>query len=86
MIFFGHIPFDGENVLRMLNTGDEDAVVELTIYYADADPVGPYRIEVKAHRLRVVRVNDLIDPLPVPLETDYAMEVRSSRYVIVRLE
>jgi hypothetical protein len=34
----------------MLNTGDSDAHVEMTIYFQDRDPVGPYLVVVPAQR------------------------------------
>lgn len=70
--------------LRLLNASDENAAVVITVHYGDRDPIGPYEIEVAARRLRRVRVNDLIDPLPVPLETDYALVIRADRPIVVQ--
>lgn len=70
--------------LRLLNASDKPATVVLTVYYTDRDPVGSYEVEVAARRLRRVRVNDLIDPLPVPLETDYALVIRADRPIVVQ--
>ena len=58
--------------------------MEVFIIYTDRDPVGPYKITVGARRLRRIRVNDLIDPARVPLETDYAVEIRSSQPIVVQ--
>lgn len=46
----------------ILNASDEDASVEITIYYKDREPVGPYKFTVPARRTRHVRFNDLKDP------------------------
>jgi hypothetical protein len=70
--------------LRLLNTGDADVNVEITVIYTDRDPIGPYRIKVGARRVRRVRVNDLIDPLPVPLETEYALTIQSAEPIVVQ--
>jgi hypothetical protein len=70
--------------LRFLNIGDADVNVEITVIYTDRDPIGPYRIKVAARRVRRVRVNDLIDPLPVPLETDYALTIESAEPIVVQ--
>jgi hypothetical protein len=61
----------------ILNAGEQDAHVEITIYFSDRDPVGPYRFSVGARRTRHVRFNDLTDPEPIPHDTDYASVIRS---------
>jgi len=68
----------------ILNAGDHDANVEVTIYYSDREPAGPYRLTVKARRTRHVRFNDLIDPAPIPLDTDYASVIRADVPVVVQ--
>ncbi len=76
--------FTSRDSLWMLNTGDDDADVEITIYYADREPVGPYPLEVGARRVRQVRLNDLIDPQAIPLETDYGAVVVASVPIVVQ--
>lgn len=76
--------FTSHDSLWVLNTTDEDATVEMTLYYSDREPVGPYEIEVGARRVREVRFNDLIDPEAMPLETDYAAVVESNTPVVVQ--
>jgi hypothetical protein len=61
----------------ILNAGEREAHVEITIYFSDRDPVGPYRFSVGARRTRHVRFNDLTDPEPIPHDTDYASVIRS---------
>lgn len=68
----------------ILNASDEDAEVEITVYFSDREPVGPYRIRVPARRTKHVRFNDLDDPEPVPLGTDYASVIRSNVPVVVQ--
>jgi hypothetical protein len=68
----------------LLNAGGEDAHVEITIYYADREPAGPYRVTVPARRTRHVRFNDLTDPEPIPRDTDYASVIESDVPVIVQ--
>ncbi len=89
----GHIPlrstgrqpeFTSHDRLSILNTGDEEAQVEMTLFYADRDPIGPYPLTVEPRRVRVVRFNDLIDPEAVPLDTDYACVLESSVPVVVQ--
>ena len=68
----------------LLNAGDEEARVEITLFFSDRDPVGPYRITVPARRVRHVRFNDLKDPQPVPLDTDYASVITANVPIVVQ--
>lgn len=68
----------------ILNSSSQDAHVEITVYFADRDPVGPYRITVPARRTRHVRFNDLDDPEPVPVDTDYSSVIEADVPVVVQ--
>jgi hypothetical protein len=68
----------------ILNAGDEDARVEITLYFTDREPVGPYRETVPARRTRHIRFNDLTDPEPVPRDTEYASVIRADRPIVVQ--
>ena len=68
----------------ILNAGDEAAQITITLYFADSEPAGPYRVEVPARRTLHLRFNDLNDPQPVPRDTDYASVIRSSVPVVVQ--
>lgn len=68
----------------ILNAGDQDAAVDITLFFADREPVGPYRITVPARRTRHLRFNDLTDPAPVPRDTDYASLFVSDVPVVVQ--
>ena len=68
----------------ILNAGDADAHVEVVLYFADRDPVGPYRVTVAARRTLHLRFNDLEDPEPVPRDTDYASVLTSDVPVVVQ--
>lgn len=68
----------------LLNAGDADAHVELTLYFADREPVGPYRVVVPARRTLHLRFNDLRDPEPVPRGRDYASVLRSDIPIVVQ--
>lgn len=88
----GHIPLrttgpepeeTSSDTVCLLNTGDRDAAVEIRVYYEDREPVGPYRLTVPARRTRHIRFNDLIDPEPIPLDTDFAAVVISDLPIVV---
>src|SRR5512144_1983751 len=62
--------FESHETACLLNAGCTDAHVEITLYFADRQPVGPYRLTVPARRTLHLRFNDLTDPAPVPRDTD----------------
>lgn len=68
----------------ILNTGGGSARVEITVYFPDRDPAGPYVVEVPGRRTRHVRLNDLEDPEPVPTGRDYAFVVDSDQPIVVQ--
>lgn len=68
----------------ILNANDVDAHVEITIYYSDRDPVGPYKITVPARRTLHQRFNDLTDPEPIPIGTNYASTIESDVPIVVQ--
>lgn len=89
----GHIPlcstgkeprYTSNDSLFVLNATHRDANLQITIFYADRDPVGPYRLVVPSERVRHVRFNDLIDPEAMPLDEDYAAMIESDVPVVVQ--
>lgn len=68
----------------ILNTSDEEAHIEITIYFADKDPVGPYKVTVPPRRTKHLRFNDLKDPAPIPRATDYSSVIVSDVPIIVQ--
>jgi hypothetical protein len=68
----------------ILNTGDKEANITITVYFTDREPVGPYEVKVPARRTKHLRFNDLIDPQPIPLGTEYAALIESDVNVIVQ--
>jgi hypothetical protein len=68
----------------LLNAGAHDAHVEITIYFSDREPVGPYRVVVPARRTLHLRFNELRDPEPIPHGTDYASVFRSDQPIVVQ--
>ncbi len=68
----------------ILNTGDERAEVEITIFFEDREPAGPYRLAVEPRRTCHLRFNSLEDPEPIPRDTDYSSLIRSNVPVVVQ--
>lgn len=68
----------------ILNASEEEAHVEITAYFADREPAGPYRITVPPRRTLHVRFNELEEPEPIPVDTDYASVIESDVPVVVQ--
>jgi hypothetical protein len=68
----------------LLNAGETDAHVTLTVFFRDREPAGPYRITVGARRTVHLRFNDLTDPEPIPKGTDYASVIESDVPIVVQ--
>ncbi len=68
----------------LLNTGDVDAQIQITLFFTDRDPVGPYRVTLGARRTLHLRFNELADPEKVPLDTDYASVIESDTPIVVQ--
>jgi hypothetical protein len=89
----GFIPADDETkdprfisheTACILNPNKEDAEIEITIYYTDKDPVGPYKITLSGERSTHLRFNDLKEPAEIPRDTDFSSIIRSSVPVVVQ--
>jgi hypothetical protein len=68
----------------LLNTGDVDAHVRITVFFSGRDPAGPFDLVVPARRTRHVRFNDLSDPEVIPKGTDFASVVESDVPIVVQ--
>jgi hypothetical protein len=68
----------------VLNANDQDAHLSITVFFADREPAGPYRITVPARRTRHVRFNQLDDPEPIPKDTDYASVIEADVPIVVQ--
>ena len=75
---------ESHETVSILNTSDDEAEVEITVYFSDREPAGPYRITVGARRTKHLWFNELDDPEPIPLETPYASVIRSTVPVVVQ--
>lgn len=76
--------FESHETACILNAGERDAHVSITLFFAEREPVGPYRITVPAKRTRHVRFNDLKDPAPVPRDTDYSSVIEADVPIVVQ--
>ncbi len=76
--------FTSHETFCILNTGDQEAHVEVTIFFSQRDPAGPYKITVPARRTKHVRFNNLTDPEPIPHDTDYSSLIESDVPIVVQ--
>lgn len=77
-------PLLSHEAFCVLNTGDADAHVTVTLFFTDRDPVGPFRMILGARRTGHYRFNELDDPEKVPLDTDYASVIESDVPIVVQ--
>lgn len=68
----------------ILNAGDEEARVQITIFYSNRSPVGPYRINVPPRRTAHIRFNDLTEPESIPEDTDFASVIEANVPIVVQ--
>lgn len=76
--------FKSHETACILNAGDRDAHVQITIFFSDRDAAGPYRITVPARKTKHVRFNDLKDPAPIPTGTDFSSVIESDVPIVVQ--
>jgi hypothetical protein len=79
-----HPQMTSHETVCLLNAGPHDAHVEMTVFYSDRGPVGPYRLVIPAQRTKHVRFNDLTDPAPIPHDTDFASLIESDVPIVVQ--
>lgn len=68
----------------ILNANDEDAQVDVMIYFTDREPAGPYKLIVPARRTLHMRFNDLTNPAPIPKGTPYSSVFLSTLPVVIQ--
>lgn len=68
----------------ILNAGDEDAAVEITVYFTDREPAGPYEETIPAERTKHLRFNEFESPEEIPKGTPFASVVEADRPVVVQ--
>lgn len=77
--------FTSRDELCILNAEARDVDLEIEILRAEDEPLGPFTLTVAGRRIRHVRINDLMDPEPIPLDVPYGLIVRAGHPVVVQL-
>jgi hypothetical protein len=68
----------------LLNTGDVDAHVQITVYFSDREPAGPYDVVVPARRTNHIKFNDLKEPEEIPLAADFSSVFVSDVPIVIQ--
>jgi hypothetical protein len=77
-------PPQGHESLIMLNPGDADAEVVITVYFEDREPEVLAPLVVGARRVRCIRTNEPIGGFQIPLG-QYALKLESSEPIISQI-
>lgn len=70
--------------LCLLNASEHDAHIEITVFFEDRAPVGPYRFTISAARTKHLRLNELRDPAPIPPGVDFSTIIESDVPIVVQ--
>ena len=76
--------FTSHETVCILNTSNEMLMWKSQFFMLIANLVDPYHVSVQARRTKHVRFNDLTDPEPIPLDTDFASLIESDIPIIVQ--
>jgi len=80
----GDGPLKGHESLIILNPNNEDASVTLTVYYTGCEPGQPPVQEVKARRVRCIRLDEGVSGYTIP-SGQYALKLESTVPVICQI-
>jgi hypothetical protein len=77
-------PLISHEAFCVINAGDAEAHIEVTLFFENREPVGPYRLTLEGRRTRHYRFNELEDPEKAPLDTDYASVIECDVPIVVQ--
>ncbi len=75
---------ESHETVCILNTNKTAANVNLMIYFNDKDPVGPFSFIIHGERTEHLRFNNLMNPAPIPKDTDFSCTIESDIPVVVQ--
>lgn len=76
--------FISHDKIAILNTSQEEVLVEFFIFYENEQPFGTYEVKVGPERLRKVRFNELIDPAAIQLDRNYGCLIKANHPIVVQ--
>lgn len=82
----GDFELKGHESVIILNMSNEDAVVSITLFFTDMDPIEGIKVNIGAKRVRCLRMDNPKDVggFNVPRETQYAISINSSVPVVAQ--
>ena len=82
----GVAPYPSHEAICVLNTGDADANLRVTVYLEDGEPIEGFVLCCEARRTRHVRTTSICSPdgREIPRAVPYAMLVESDVPVVVQ--
>jgi len=80
------LPLEGHESLIVLNTGDEDAHIEIDVYFEEREPETGLKVKVPARRVRCFRIDQPLGDrgFEVPFG-QYALRLRSDVPIIAQI-
>jgi len=76
----------GHESLIILNDNDERALIKITLFFTDREPIDNIDVVVEPKRVRCLRTNNVEDfgGVEIPLETQYAIKIESNVPVVAQ--
>ncbi|MDQ2918273.1 MAG: sensory rhodopsin transducer [Verrucomicrobiota bacterium] len=68
----------------ILNAGETEAQIRITIFFEDREPVGPFAFTVGARRTKHLRFNNFKKPEEIPRDTSYSSLIESDVPIVVQ--
>jgi hypothetical protein len=80
------LPLEGHESLIVLNTGEEDAQIELEVYFSDREPERGLQLVAPARRVTCFRLDQPVGDrqFQIPFG-QYALRLRASHPVVVQI-
>lgn len=78
--------FVSHEAVCVLNTGDKDAKISLTIYFEDREPMDKFFAACGARRTNHIRLDKIVDSEgnKIPVGVPYAIKVESDAPIVVQ--
>lgn len=73
---------ESHETICILNTTEEEASVDITVFFPDREPVGPYEKTVPPERTKHFRFNEFDDPEAIPKGEPFASVIESDTPVV----
>ena len=80
------LPLEGHESLIVLNSGDDDAHIEIDVFFDDRDPEEGLKVTVPARRVQVFRIDKPLGDRGFQVQPgQYALRLRSNVNIVAQL-